>query len=144
MHDSPAADSAQEQRTRADALPSVLPAWAQAALTSPSQEGFMEVQGAKIHYITWGSSSKPPLVLVHGNAASAEWWRFIAPLLADDHYVIAPDLAGMGDSTCGAVLPYAVTNDGQGVVHSYGATNHSGRCAAGSPGEQAAGVEGLG
>lgn len=98
MHDSPAADSAQEQRTRADALPSVLPAWAQAALTSPSQEGFMEVQGAKIHYITWGSSSKPPLVLVHGNAASAEWWRFIAPLLADDHYVIAPDLAGMGDS----------------------------------------------
>lgn len=75
-----------------------LPTWAQAALTAPSREGFIDVDGAAIHYIAWGHSNKPPLVLVHGNAASAEWWRFIAPILADDYHVIAPDLAGMGDS----------------------------------------------
>jgi hypothetical protein len=46
--------------------------------------------------------------------------------------------------TCGAVLPRAITNDGQGVVHPDGAANHSGGCPAGSSGQQAAGAEGLG
>jgi pimeloyl-ACP methyl ester carboxylesterase len=47
-------------------------------------------------------TTRPPLVLIHGNAASAEWWRFIAPLLTDEFHVIAPDLGGMGDSShCG-------------------------------------------
>ncbi len=75
-----------------------IPTWAQAALDAPSREGFVDAHGGAIHYIAWGDATKPPLVLVHGNSASAEWWRFIAPLLATDHYVIAPDLAGMGDS----------------------------------------------
>ncbi len=74
------------------------PAWAQAALAESSCEGFLDVEDASIHYITWGDASNPPLVLIHGNAASAEWWRFIGPLLSDHYYVIAPDLPGMGDS----------------------------------------------
>lgn len=76
----------------------LMPAWAQAALNMPSREGFIDVDGCAIHYIAWGDTAKPPLVLIHGNSASAEWWRFIAPLLADQHHVIATDLAGMGDS----------------------------------------------
>ncbi len=79
-------------------LDNTIPPWAQAALAMPSREGFVEVEGGSIHYIAWGDASKPPLVLIHGNAASAEWWRFIAPLLAAQYHVIAPDLGGMGDS----------------------------------------------
>ena len=79
-----------------------LPAWAAAALSVPSTSRFTDVDGSKIHFLAWGNTSRPPVVLVHGNAANAEWWRFVAPLLADDYYVIAPDLGGMGDSAhCG-------------------------------------------
>ena len=64
----------------------------------PSREGFIDVDGCAMHYIAWGDTDKPPMVLIHGNSASAEWWRFIAPLLTDHYHVIAPDLGGMGDS----------------------------------------------
>ncbi len=75
-----------------------LPAWAAAARAMPNRSGFLDVDGSAIHYLAWGDPALPPLVLVHGNAASAEWWRFVAPLLTTEHHVIAPDLGGMGDS----------------------------------------------
>jgi pimeloyl-ACP methyl ester carboxylesterase len=37
-------------------------------------------------------------LLVHGNAAHAYWWSFIAPFLARDYNVAVLDLSGMGDS----------------------------------------------
>ena len=81
---------------------SPLPPWAQAALDAPNRDGFVDVEGSAIHYLAWGDTTLPPVVLIHGNAASAEWWRFIAPQLAGDYHVIAPDLGGMGDSAhCG-------------------------------------------
>ena len=79
-----------------------MPAWARAAQAMPSRGGFVDVGGCAIHYLAWGDPALPPLLLVHGNAANAEWWRFIAPPLAADYHVIAPDLGGMGDSAhCG-------------------------------------------
>ena len=82
--------------------PITLPAWAEEARATPNRDGFLEIDGSSIHYLAWGDTALAPLVLVHGNAASAEWWRFVAPLLATDYHVIAPDLGGMGDSShCG-------------------------------------------
>lgn len=79
-----------------------MPGWARAALAMPNRSGRINVDGSGIHYLAWGDAGLPPLVLVHGSAASAEWWRFIAPLLAGRYQVIAPDLGGMGDSAhCG-------------------------------------------
>jgi len=46
----------------------------------------------------WGDPDRPGLVLVHGGAAHARWWDFIAPLLASRHHVVALDLSGHGDS----------------------------------------------
>lgn len=81
---------------------SPLPDWARAARAMPSRSDFLDVDGCAIHHLAWGDPASPPLVLVHGNAASGEWWRFVAPLLASDYHVIAPDLGGMGDSAhCG-------------------------------------------
>ena len=51
-----------------------------------------------IHYLRWGDRARPGLLLVHGNAAHAYWWSFIAPYLARDYNVAAMDLSGMGDS----------------------------------------------
>jgi pimeloyl-ACP methyl ester carboxylesterase len=79
-----------------------MPNWAAEALAMPCRSGFLDVHGCAIHYLAWGDTTMPPLMLIHGNAASAEWWRFVAPLLASEYHVIAPDLGGMGDSAhCG-------------------------------------------
>lgn len=59
---------------------------------------FVTVEGARIHYLRWGDPTRPGILLVHGNAAHAHWWSFIAPFLARDYHVAAMDLSGMGDS----------------------------------------------
>jgi pimeloyl-ACP methyl ester carboxylesterase len=75
------------------------PEWFKTALAEPSQSRFVQLDAHRIHYLTWGEPSRQPLILVHGNGAHAEWWRFIAPLLLPDYFVIALDLGGMGESS---------------------------------------------
>jgi pimeloyl-ACP methyl ester carboxylesterase len=74
------------------------PAWFREALATPFREERIEVAECSIHYLRWGQSGKPGLVLVHGGAAHAHWWSFIAPQLTHDFQVLAPDLSGHGDS----------------------------------------------
>jgi pimeloyl-ACP methyl ester carboxylesterase len=74
------------------------PHWFSAALATPGQHHAIDVLGTPIHYVAWGDRKKPGLVLVHGGAAHAGWWSFIAPLLSNQYYVVAPDLSGHGDS----------------------------------------------
>jgi pimeloyl-ACP methyl ester carboxylesterase len=81
-----------------DGSPPAAPAWFGEAIAVKPDEGFVEVEGARIHYRRWGDRTKPGLLLVHGNAAHAHWWDFIAPYLARDYNVAAMDLSGMGDS----------------------------------------------
>ena len=45
-----------------------------------------------------GANPLPGVVLVHGSNANREWWRFVAPFLADQFHVAAFDLSGNGDS----------------------------------------------
>lgn len=79
-----------------------IPKWARAALEMPNGSQHIDVEGCRVHYLSWGDPSLPLVILVHGNAAHAEWWRFIAPLLAAQYHVLAVDLGGMGDSShCG-------------------------------------------
>lgn len=44
------------------------------------------------------SGNRPTVVLIHGMVNSSRHWREVALALAEDHYVIAPDLIGHGDS----------------------------------------------
>jgi len=78
--------------------PPKAPRWFTDALAAPCERRIIEVAGAAIHYLAWGDRTKPGLVLVHGGAAHAQWWSFIAPLLTRQYYVVAPDLSGHGDS----------------------------------------------
>lgn len=78
--------------------PEDLPDWFHAALAVPREEGFVDVDGTRIHYFAWGDRSLPPVVMTHGFLAHARCFAFIAPFLAGDQHVVAYDLSGMGDS----------------------------------------------
>jgi len=66
-------------------------------LAGPSDK-FIAVDGIDIRYRTWGSpnADKPAIVLIHGFANSVVTFRNIAPLLADEYYVVALDMPGFG------------------------------------------------
>jgi len=78
--------------------PAPAPRWFAEAIAHQPHSHFVTVDGARIHYLRWGDRTKPGLLLVHGNAAHAHWWDFIAPLMAREYNVAALDLSGMGDS----------------------------------------------
>ncbi len=74
------------------------PSWFSTALAAPAREGEFDADGVPIHYLEWGDPADPGLVLVHGGAAHAHWWSFLAPMFAGRWHVVAPDLSGHGDS----------------------------------------------
>lgn len=75
------------------------PDWFQHYVDVPRTSSFTNVDGARIHYQSWPSTTgHPGLLFVHGNGAHSHWWDFIAPAFADDFNVMAIDLSGSGDS----------------------------------------------
>ena len=52
----------------------------------------------EMHCRTWGDPQKPPVILLHALACHSGWWKWVAPYLEKDYYVIAPDLRGHGQS----------------------------------------------
>lgn len=52
--------------------------------------------GLKLHYLTWGDSLQPAMILLHGLRSYALTWQMLAPLLAEKFYVIALDQRGRG------------------------------------------------
>jgi pimeloyl-ACP methyl ester carboxylesterase len=75
-----------------------VPEWFYRALATPYDEHTIDVDAVPIHYLEWGEAKQPGLVLVHGGAAHAHWWTFLAPMFAEDWHVVALDLSGHGDS----------------------------------------------
>lgn len=81
------------------------PAWFDAAIAAPYDDGVVECEGARIHYLHWGTRGNPGLVLVHGGAAHAHWWSFLAPLFTSHYDVVALDMSGHGESARRASYP---------------------------------------
>ncbi len=77
---------------------SVEPEWFRVALAAQSEQSQIIVDNCTINFATWGQVGNPGLVLIHGSNAHLEWWRFVAPFLADQFRVAAIDLSGNGDS----------------------------------------------
>lgn len=68
-------------------------------VTRPGESRHARVAGIRMHYLEWpGPPEAPAVLLLHGFLAHAHWWDFVAPWLAADYRVIAPDFGGMGDS----------------------------------------------
>ena len=74
------------------------PEWFRRALAVPFTDHTVEVSGARIHYLAWGSPGRRGLVFVHGGGAHAHWWTHVAATFAREFRVLAIDLSGHGDS----------------------------------------------
>jgi magnesium chelatase accessory protein len=57
---------------------------------------FVQAGGFRWHVQQMGAPDAPTMLLVHGTGAASHSWRGLAPLLAQRHQVIAPDLPGHG------------------------------------------------
>ena len=74
------------------------PQWFADAVAVAPADRWVDVAGAKVHYLRWGEGGRPGIVFVHGGAAHAHWWSHVAPAFLADHDVVALDLTGHGDS----------------------------------------------
>ena len=74
------------------------PPWFERVVAIEPERTFVTVDGAKVETLAWGERGKPGLILLHGGAAHADWWSFIAPFFARERRVIAPSFSGMGRS----------------------------------------------
>ena len=86
---------------RLDAPSTDLPAPVAAALAAPTpgQRATIEAGGRDWTFLTWGQTSDPPLLLVHGVTSNAGiWWRVGPALAASGRRVTAVDLPGHGPS----------------------------------------------
>lgn len=63
----------------------------------PTSHSFIS-QRLRLHFVEWGASDAPPLVLLHGGRDHCRSWDWVAQELRHDWRVIAPDLRGHGDS----------------------------------------------
>jgi pimeloyl-ACP methyl ester carboxylesterase len=74
------------------------PLWFTETLAAEPTEHEISIEGTPIRYLSWGESDKPGLVFVHGGAAHAQWWSFIAPMFTEHWHPVALHLSGHGDS----------------------------------------------
>ncbi len=65
---------------------------------SDPQQHFFESQRLRLSYWSWGREDASPLILLHGGRDHARSWETLAEAFAADHYVVAADLRGHGDS----------------------------------------------
>jgi magnesium chelatase accessory protein len=74
------------------------PSWDRDGLDWPNRErsAFVDAGGIRWHVQRLGDAGSPRLLLLHGTGAATHSFRDLAPLLARDFSVLAPDLAGHG------------------------------------------------
>jgi len=60
--------------------------------------GFVNAGGLRLHYLDYGTADRPAMVCLHGGAAHAHWFDFVAGIFSRDYHVLALDQRGHGDS----------------------------------------------
>ena len=80
------------------------------ALTPGPTSRFYVSQRLRLHYVDWGNSDAPPLILLHGGRDHCRNWDWVALALRQDWHVIAPDLRGHGDSDWPSDGQYPMAN----------------------------------
>lgn len=74
------------------------------------RSGFVEVENARLHYVSLGDSAAPTIVLVHGMRDQARSWDQVAEALSPAFHIIALDLRGHGDSARAGPGGYTMAN----------------------------------
>lgn len=75
--------------------------WAVDGPTWPNREysRFVDVRPHRWHVQETGTG--PTILLLHGAGGATQTWRWLLPILAGTHHVVAPDLPGQGFSRMG-------------------------------------------
>jgi pimeloyl-ACP methyl ester carboxylesterase len=106
---------------RAAATPAAAESWmtlpAVPALPTPSASGYAPVNGIRMFYAVFGEG--PPVLLLHGGLANADYWGYVIPILVQHRLkVVVADSRGHGRSTRTA-QPYSydlMTSDVLGLL----------------------------
>jgi pimeloyl-ACP methyl ester carboxylesterase len=61
-------------------------------------EHTIEIAGLGLRVQDYGTAGKPPMLCLHGGAANAHWYDFVARGFTADYHMRAVDLRGHGDS----------------------------------------------
>ena len=65
---------------------------------APYTSRFVDAGGLRLHYLDYGTPGLPPMLCVHGGAAHAHWFDFVAPGFRSTYHVRALDQRGHGES----------------------------------------------
>lgn len=60
---------------------------------------YIKIDSFDFHYLDWGNSGAPPMILLHGLCGNAHYWDFFARSIQPDYHIIALDQRGHGDSS---------------------------------------------
>ena len=75
---------------------------ASAPVPASYSDCFVDVGGHRLHYQDFGTNheneGRPVMVCLHGGAANAHWFDFVAAGFTAGYHVLAPDQRGHGDS----------------------------------------------
>ena len=67
----------------------------------------VDANGVRLHYLDYGTAGQRPMLCIHGGAAHAHWFDYVAPGFTPDHHVLAMDQRGHGDSARADPKTYA-------------------------------------
>lgn len=69
------------------------------AMPKAASSGFVDVDGAKLYYATYGTKAGAPAILLHGGMGNSDHWAHQVRALAEKVQVIVIDSRGQGRST---------------------------------------------
>jgi len=88
--------------------------------TASVNEGWVDSDGLRLHYVSWGRDDAPAVVMLHGLRSYAHTWAPVADALADRYRVVALDQRGRGRSDWDPQRDYyaaAYVRDLDALVH---------------------------
>src|SRR5258708_21264056 len=94
----PAAENILRARVSADAAEASAAQQDRAEFFPGFKREQIKTSGATINTVYGGNAKGSPLLLLHGIPETHVLWRKVAPALAQDYFLVMPDLRGYGDS----------------------------------------------
>ncbi|AQQ28018.1 alpha/beta hydrolase [Burkholderia cenocepacia] len=64
--------------------------------TASVKDGWVDSDGLRLHYVSWGRDDAPTVVMLHGLRSYAHTWAPVADALVDRYRVVALDQRGRG------------------------------------------------
>lgn len=77
-------------------------------MTNSYKDRYLNIGEIELHYLEWGSSSNPPVILLHGLRGHAHSWDDVSHALQDNFHVFAIDQRGRGSSDWSPNQDYSI------------------------------------